>query len=114
MSSAHGRSNCVRKPGDAWQDLGFVFTTRYGTPIEPRNFNRYWNRRCDAAKVRRITVRDARRTCASLLADLDVHPRVAMQILRHARFSITMEIYTVVSSAATREALKKLGESLDH
>jgi hypothetical protein len=49
----------------------------------------------------------------SLLADLDVHPRVAMQILRHAEFSITMEIYTKVSSEATRAALKKLGESLD-
>ncbi len=72
-----------------------------------------WDRRCDAAGVRRITVRDARRTCASLLADLDVHPRVAMQILRHAQFAITMEIYTVVSSAATRDALKRLGRALD-
>jgi hypothetical protein len=35
-----------------------------------------------------------------------------MAILRHARFSITMEIYTQVS-AATREALKRLGDSLD-
>ena len=95
-----------------WREAGYVFTTRFGTPIEPRNFNRYWTRRCDAAKARRITVHDARRTCASLLADLDVHPRVAMQILRHGQFSITMEIYTQVSSTATREAVRRLGESL--
>ena len=56
---------------------------------------------------------DARHTCASLLVDLDVHPRVAMQILRHADFSITMEVYSQVSSKATRDALKKVGESLD-
>ena len=56
---------------------------------------------------------DARRTCGTLLADLDVHPRVAMQILRHAQFSLMMEIYTQVSSKATRDALRKLGESLD-
>ncbi len=56
---------------------------------------------------------DARRTCGSLLADLEVHPRVAMTILRHARFSITMEIYTQVSSKATQDALKRLGESLE-
>jgi len=99
--------------GDAWHRTPLVFTTRYGTPIEPRNFNRYWDRRCDAAGVRRITVHDARRTCGSLLADLDVHPRIAMQILRHAQFAITMEIYTQVSSQATRDALKRLGESLD-
>jgi hypothetical protein len=52
-------------------------------------------------------------TCGSLLVDLEVHPRVAMQILRHAQFSITMEIYSEVSSVATREALKRLGEALD-
>ena len=55
---------------------------------------------------------DARRTCGSLLADLDVHPRVAMQILRHANFKITMEIYTQVTDQQTRDALKRLGESL--
>ena len=69
------------------------------------------DRRCDTAGVRRITVRDARRTCASLLPDLDVHPRVAMQILRNAQFAVTMAIYTVVSSAATRDALKRLGKA---
>lgn len=58
-----------------------------------------------------ITVHDARRTCATLLADLNVHPRVAMPVLRHARFAVTMEIYTQVSSKATRDALKRLGDS---
>ncbi|SCG65531.1 Phage integrase, N-terminal SAM-like domain [Micromonospora echinaurantiaca] len=99
--------------GKAWHENGLVFTTRYGTPIEPRNFQRSWQTRCDKAGVKPITVHDARRTCATLLADLDVHPRVAMQVLRHARFSVTMEIYTQVSSKATREALKRLGDSLD-
>jgi hypothetical protein len=36
-----------------------------------------------------------------------------MQILRHAQFALTMEIYTLASSGATRDALKKLGDSLD-
>jgi integrase len=89
VALAHHRTEQDRARGAAgpmWQESDFIFTTRYGTPIEPRNFNRYWNRRRDAADVRRITVRDARRTCASLLADLDVHPRVAMQILSFPRF----------------------------
>jgi hypothetical protein len=46
------------------------------------------------------------------LAALDVHPRVARQILRHAKITVTMEIYTEVPSAATRDALKKLGQWL--
>jgi integrase len=47
-----------------------------------------------------------------LLADLDVHPRVVMQILRHADFKVTMEIYTQVSSKQTRDALKRLIDRL--
>lgn len=100
--------------GPTWQRNDLVFSTRFGTPIEPRNFNRSWDARCSKAEVRRITVHDGRRSCGTLLADLDVHPRVAMQILRHAQFALTMEIYTLASSAATKDALKKLGASLDH
>jgi hypothetical protein len=36
-----------------------------------------------------------------------------MQILRHSRVAITMEIYTEVPSAATREALRRLGQWLE-
>ena len=59
-----------------------------------------------------MTVHDARRTCATLLVDLDVHPRVIMRILRHADLSVTMEVYAKASSDSTREALRRLGESL--
>ena len=95
-----------------WHETGLVFTTRWGTPIEPRNFNRSFAARIRGAGVRPINPHDARRTCGLLLAALDVHPRVAMRILRHSRFSLTMEIYTIVPSAETREALRRLGEYL--
>ena len=36
-----------------------------------------------------------------------------MQVLRHARFSVTMEIYTQVISAKTRDPLKHLGDLLN-
>jgi hypothetical protein len=38
---------------------------------------------------------------------------VAMQIVRHRKIAVTMEIYSEVPSAATRAALRKLGEWLD-
>lgn len=53
-----------------------------------------------------------RRTCASLLVELDVHTRVAMQILRHRQIALTMDIYFQVSSSSTREALTKLDTRL--
>jgi integrase len=69
-------------------------------------------RRCERAGVRRITIHDTRRTCGSLLAALDVHPRVAMAILRHSRIALTMEIYTQVPDASTRAALRRLSDLL--
>ena len=97
----------------AWVDTGLVFTTRHGTAIEPRNFSRNFDRCIAKAGVPRITVHGTRKTCGSLLAALDVHPRVAMQILRHSKIAVTMEIHTEIPSAATREALRKLGQWLD-
>ena len=41
------------------------------------------------------------------------HPKVIMQILRHAQISVTMEIYSQAPSGQTREALRRLSESLD-
>ncbi len=101
-----------RRADEGWIDTGLVFTTRHGTALEPRNFNRSFDRCITKAQVPRITVHGTRKTCGSLLAALDVHPRVAMQILRHSKIAVTMEIYTEVPSAATRDALKKLGQWL--
>ncbi|MEV5326384.1 tyrosine-type recombinase/integrase [Nonomuraea fastidiosa] len=88
-------------------------TTRTGTPIEPRNFNRAFESHCRRAGVPRIRVHDTRHTCASLLAALDVHPRVAMRILRHSQISMTMDVYTQIPSPETRKALDRLNRSLD-
>ncbi|MBC9716860.1 site-specific integrase [Streptomyces sp. TRM66268-LWL] len=98
--------------GELWSDLDFVFTTRTGTPIDPRNFNRQFANRSAKAGVRRIRLHDTRHTCGSLLAALDVHPRVAMQILRHSKIAVTMEVYTHIPTPDTRKALKKLGKHL--
>lgn len=98
--------------GPAWHDIGLVFTTRYGTPIEPRNFHRSFKARSASAKVPTVSVHTTRRICASMLVALDVHPRVAMQILRHSQIAVTMNVYSEVSSQETRDALKRLGKHL--
>jgi integrase len=89
--------------GEEWQASDLIFTTRTGRPIEPRNVNRAFDIRCRRADVKVIRVHDTRHTCGSLLAALDIHPRVAMQILRHSRIAITMEIYTEVPQEDTRK-----------
>ncbi|MFI9598072.1 tyrosine recombinase XerC [Nonomuraea sp. NPDC052265] len=104
----------ARKEADGkWKDSGLVFTTRYGTAVEPRNFNRSFELHGKAAGVPRIRVHDTRHTCASMLAAPGVHPRVAMRILRHSQISVTMNVYTQITSPETRKALDQLNESPD-
>ena len=70
---------------------------------------RFFQARAAKSGVPVIPVHATRRTCASLLVALDVHPRVAMTILRHSKIAVTMDIYSQVSAASTKEALKLLG-----
>jgi integrase len=87
-----GAGQAWLETGLAWIETGLAFTTRHGTPIEPRNVNRSFSRCIAAAKVPTITVHGTRKTCGSLHAALDVHPRDAMQILRPSKIAVTVEI----------------------
>jgi integrase len=72
-----------------------LFTTSTGHPLEPRNVKRSFDSRCRKAGVRPTKIHDTRRTCGSLLAALDVYPRVATTILRYSRIGLTMDLYTL-------------------
>lgn len=92
---------------------GFVISTRSGGPVDPRNFYRAFQRRVAKATVPRIPVHGTRPTTASLLVELDVRPRAAMQILRHAKIATTMDAYTHAPTAATRTATDRISRALD-
>jgi integrase len=91
---------------------GFVISTGSGGPVDPRNFYRSFAHRVAKSGVPRIPLHGTRHTCASLLVALDVHPRVAMQILRHAKIATTMDVYTHVPTRATRTAADRVSRAL--
>jgi len=103
----------LRARARAWHDSRLVLTTPLGTPVDPRNFYRAFVSRCRKAGVPVTTVHATRKACASLLVALDVHPRVAMQILRHSQIAVTMDVYSQVTSDATLRALKRLSDELE-
>ncbi|MFJ4434713.1 tyrosine recombinase XerC [Streptomyces sp. NPDC088923] len=99
--------------GDLWQDtVGLVFTTKYGTPIEPGNLTRMFALRALRAGVRVIPLRNTRHTVAALLVVLGVHPKIAQRILRHSQIAMTMEVYAEASDEDVRAALGKLSDAM--
>ncbi|OKK18810.1 hypothetical protein AMK09_18015 [Streptomyces sp. CB02488] len=89
----------------SWQDTGYVFTTRTGRPVEPRNLYRSFTRVAGTAGLRVIRLHDARHGCATLLTAAGVAPRVVMEILGHSQIAATMNIYAHVVQDTQREAV---------
>ncbi|GGQ35808.1 site-specific integrase [Streptomyces althioticus] len=99
--------------GELWQNShDLVFTTKYGTPIEPGNLTRMFALRARRAGLREIPLRNTRHTCSSLLVALKVHPKVAQRILRHSQIAMTMEVYAEASEEEVRAAIGKLSDAM--
>ncbi|AKN71089.1 integrase [Streptomyces sp. PBH53] len=102
----------ARLKGVELSPSSYVFTTRTGRPIDPQNINRSFFRITAAAGLRRIRLHDARHGCATLLTAAGVAPRVVMEILGHSQISITMDVYTHVTSDTQREAISHMDRLL--
>jgi integrase len=95
--------------GPAWDERGFVFATRTGTPIDPANLLDDFRRILRKAGLPKIRFHDLRHSAASLLLGLNVHPRIVMELLGHSQISLTMDTYSHVVPDALRDAVGKLG-----
>jgi integrase len=103
----------LRAAGDGWVDTGLVFTTTLGTPIEPSNLRRTFDKDIATAGVRRIRFHDMRHTCASLLLAQGVQMRVVMEVLGHSNMAITSDIYSHVAPTTLRSASEAMNSALD-
>ncbi|MEU0218410.1 site-specific integrase [Streptomyces sp. NPDC006265] len=100
------------KAGERWQESDYVFATRTGRPVEPRNLYRSFTRVAVSAGLRVIRLHDARHGTATLLTAAGVAPRVVMEILGHSQISITMDVYTHVVQDTQREAMSHMDRLL--
>lgn len=99
------QTEAARLKGEELSPSSYVFTTRTDRPIDPQNINRSFFRITAAAGLRRIRLHDARYGCATLLTAAGIAPRFVMELLGHSQLSITMGVYTHVTSDTQREAI---------
>lgn len=107
---AQGRERLAA--GAEWSDTGLVFTTTFGTPIEPDNLRRSWDRIRSATGDPPARFHDLRHTCVSLLLDAGVPPHVVREIIGHSAIEVTMTIYVHTSLDEKRTAMLRLAEKL--
>jgi len=81
--------------GDAWQDHDLIVTTSLGTPLNPSNVTRSFERLRKAADLPKLTVHGLRHTCATLmLASGSVSPKEISDRLGHSTVQITLDTYS--------------------
>lgn len=96
--------------GSGWVDTGMVFTTKKGTPLEPRNMLRDFFRIRDRADLPRIRFHDLRHSAATILKMAGVPDQAIQNLLGHASVRTTQEIYSHVTPKGQKLAAAKMDE----
>ena len=97
--------------GDGWHDHDLIASTSTGTPINPNNVTRAYNRIVMLAGVPRIRVHDLRHTAATMMLRAGTPPKIVSERLGHASVGITMDLYSHVMpdmQDVAAEAMSKL------
>jgi integrase len=97
---------------DSWVEQDLVFTTEIGTPLEPRNVLRRFEKLARDAGFPRVSLHTLRHTAASLLLAAGTHTKVVQEHLGHSSYAITADIYSHVTPAQQREAADRLDDAL--
>jgi len=101
-----------RAAGKKWQELGLVFTSTVGSPLDASDVSRRYQQLRKQADLPPARFHDLRHACTSLLVAAEVPAGWAMAILGHSNIATTMNIYSHVMDAQKKEAAARMGRLL--
>ena len=98
--------------GEVWRDHGLVFPSETGTPLQPRNVQRFLDAALERAGLSHIRFHDLRHTAGTLLMRHDGRVNVAQQRLGHAKASTTIDLYGHALPGDQRVAAGRVQEAI--
>lgn len=98
--------------GLAWQEFGLVFPSSIGTPLEPRNLNRWFEDLRRRADLPWLRLHDLRHAFATFMRDTGSDLTLIKETLGHSQISITANLYTHVLLPARIQASDSLDAAL--
>ena len=96
--------------GPGYLNHNLVISTQIGSPVNPANIRRSFNRLTEVACLPRIRFHDLRHTHASLLLSKGINIKVISERLGHSNIKITLDTYSHVLPTMQKEAMQKLDE----
>ncbi|MGV9673553.1 tyrosine-type recombinase/integrase [Gordonia sp. NPDC003504] len=98
--------------GDQWVQTGMVFTTEFGTMVDPRNMLRVVEVAAKAAKLEDVGAHTLRHSAAVALLEGGVNIKAVADILGHSSVAITGDVYGHTTDDSARAAIATLGSAL--
>lgn len=96
--------------GDAWVDSAYVFTTTIGTPIDPRNLYRKFQKVCRDAGLGDWHPHELRHSAASLMLAQGVQLQVVSEVLGHSSIRVTADVYGHILAPDRKAAADAIGD----
>lgn len=112
MRHTEEHDRAVVMAGHAWNESGYVFTTRVGTPVSPSNLRRLYVKFLEQHGIRFIRIHDMRHTAAGLSLEQGVRIEAVSQALGHKDILMTKSIYAPNVQALNDEFARGLGDYL--
>ena len=97
---------------DLWTDTGFIFTTNFGTPVDPRNLNRDFAIICQRAGLDHWHPHELRHSAASLMLASGVKLQVVSEVLGHASIRMTADVYGHILAPDREAAADAMDQAL--
>ena len=98
--------------GQSWIDTGYIFTSSIGTPIDPRNLYREFQKVCRSAGLGDWHPHELRHSAASLMLAQGVKIQVVSQVLGHSSIRMTADVYGHLLDPDRKEAASAMGAML--
>lgn len=98
--------------GAAWTDGDLVFASPVGTVLEPGAVRRVLRRLLRRAGLPAIRFHDLRHTCATLLLQANVNPKVVSERLGHSSVAMTLDVYSHVLPGMQEDAAEVIAAAL--
>ncbi len=94
--------------GSMWVESGFIFTTEFGAPSDPRNALRAFKAAADRAGISGVGLHTLRHTGASVALANGVPLKVVSELWGHSSVAVTGDVYGHVAPELAVTAMEKI------